>query len=86
MLKHLELSTPTSCLNKAGDDEPIFVLRAKDPIAAYVVALWAELAPRHHSKEKAEQALAEALIMDTWYVKNERVQRLAEMTADNLQQ
>lgn len=32
---------PESCLNRAKDDEPIFVLRANDPIAADVVLMWA---------------------------------------------
>lgn len=31
------------CYAKAGDDEPIFVLRAKDPVAQYLVAAWVSL-------------------------------------------
>jgi hypothetical protein len=31
MIKNLELTNPDSCLNKAADDEMVFVLRAKDP-------------------------------------------------------
>lgn len=41
-LKRDEIANPNSCLNKAADDEPIFVLRANDPIAAAVVRTWAE--------------------------------------------
>lgn len=41
MLKRDELATQTSCLNKAADDEPIFVLRANDENAAPAVAAWA---------------------------------------------
>ena len=33
MIKRIELSSTRSCLNKADADEPIFVLRAKDPMA-----------------------------------------------------
>lgn len=33
---------PTSCWNEAQDHEPVFVLRGRDPIAATVVAAWAE--------------------------------------------
>lgn len=41
MLKRDELSQPDSCLNKAGDDELIFVLLARDPAAADTVRYWA---------------------------------------------
>ena len=41
MLKREELEFPTSCLNKAADDEPIFVLRAKDPCAPAAILAWA---------------------------------------------
>jgi hypothetical protein len=41
MIKRDELANPNSCLNKAADNEPIFVLRANDDIAAYVVREWA---------------------------------------------
>lgn len=42
MRKKDELSNPSSCLNRAADDEPIFVLRANDPSAPTAVAAWAE--------------------------------------------
>ena len=41
MLKRDELANPDSCLNKAGDDEPIFVLRANDEAAPGIVGAWA---------------------------------------------
>lgn len=41
MLKRDEIADPNSCLNKAADDEPIFVLRANDPKAANAVRNWA---------------------------------------------
>lgn len=31
------------CHGKAADDEPLFTLRAKDPIAPYLVELWRQL-------------------------------------------
>ncbi|MDZ7735921.1 MAG: hypothetical protein U5P41_07330 [Gammaproteobacteria bacterium] len=31
------INNPGSCLNKAAADEPVFVLRAKDPLAAAIV-------------------------------------------------
>ena len=36
-----------TCLAKAGDDEPIFVLRSTDRLAPALVHLWAELALAH---------------------------------------
>lgn len=39
-LKHEELANPDSCLNRAADDEPVFVLRANDPLAGHVVRYW----------------------------------------------
>jgi hypothetical protein len=44
MTKREMLDDPNSCLNKAADDEPIFVLRAKDLIAPAVVGYWQTLA------------------------------------------
>lgn len=41
MLKRDELTNPNSCLNKADDNEPLFVLRANDENAAPIVAAWA---------------------------------------------
>jgi hypothetical protein len=40
MLKRDELSKSDSCLNKAADDEWVFVLRAKDPVARRVIQYW----------------------------------------------
>lgn len=41
MIKRDEIATPTSCLNCAADDEPLFVLRANDESAPAQVAAWA---------------------------------------------
>lgn len=41
MLKRDELSDAGSCLNKAEDNEPLFVLRANDPLAPAIVSMWA---------------------------------------------
>ena len=68
MLKKDELATATSCLNKAADNEPIFVLRAKDPHAAVTVRIWAEIAShwRTHEPEKIKEAMDLANSMDRW--------------------
>lgn len=70
MRKSQELQEPNSCLNKARGDEPIFVLRAKDPIAAKVVTVWAMLARGVHEEEKCEQALQDAREMEEWHKEN----------------
>lgn len=41
MLKRDELIDPTSCLNRAAEDEPLFVLRANDENAPAFVTAWA---------------------------------------------
>lgn len=41
MTKSQEISDPNSCINKAEDDEPVFVLRANDPLMPKVVQFWA---------------------------------------------
>jgi hypothetical protein len=40
MLKHLELSDPNSCLNRANDDEMLFVLLGRDRAAPDAVRAW----------------------------------------------
>ena len=41
MLKRDELEDPNSCLNRAEEAEPVFVLRANDENAPAAVAAWA---------------------------------------------
>lgn len=75
MNKMQTISDPKSCLNKAESDEPIFVLRGKDPLAAQTVRNWAEaaLALGTHSVGKAQDALEIAQRMDDW--RNRQPQR-----------
>lgn len=40
MIKKDEISNPSSCLNRATDDEPLFVLRGKDVTAPDVIRDW----------------------------------------------
>lgn len=63
-----ELNQAGSCLNKAEDDEPIFVIRAKDPIGASTVRQWALEAERsgQHRPAKVANARALATQMDDW--------------------
>lgn len=41
MGKRHELEEADSCLNRAADDEPLFVLRANDPLFGEIVRAWA---------------------------------------------
>jgi len=62
------------CYNKAGPDEPIFVLRANDPIAHIVVDLWADMhtlrEPLRHVKTASARKCA--LSMMEWYLTNKK--------------
>ncbi|HZF19463.1 MAG TPA: hypothetical protein VE008_07130 [Burkholderiales bacterium] len=55
-IKRDEIADPNSCLNRATDEEPIFVLRGKDPLFAKIVEEWAAralLAGLHDDKVRA---------------------------------
>jgi len=66
MRKCCVLANPKSCLNKAAMDEPLFVLRANDPVAAAVVEMWAGLAAEHHEHGKVAEAYEVAKQMRIW--------------------
>jgi hypothetical protein len=81
MLKRDEIATLTSCLNRAADDEPIFVLRANDENAAGIVATWARdyiASKGGYTKavpsqvKKYEEALALAGQMRVWRMQNRK--------------
>lgn len=70
MLKQDEINSPTSCLNKAALDEPIFVLRAQDELAWAVVTDWAILAQKRGvSEAKVQEAFDLAEAMKAWPTK-----------------
>lgn len=58
------------CLGKAADDEPVFILRAQDALAAELVELWAI---RAHAvgcpNDKVQEAKALADEMLRWPVR-----------------
>lgn len=77
MIKLRELDDPNSCINRAADDEPVFVLRAHDPAAPEIVREWADAyASRKEAaqngcltvpqREKWREALALAGQMEEW--------------------
>lgn len=68
MLQRHEIADPESCLNKADPDEPLFVLRAHDPLAASCVRSWCNAAAQDtvHSDAKVHEAKMVADAMDRW--------------------
>ena len=72
MRKIDELEQPTSCLNKSRPDELVFVLCARDPLAASAVEFWANNAEQTglHSEGKIAEARACARMMRVWRITN----------------
>lgn len=60
MLKRDELANPNSCLNKAKDDEPIFVLLGRDIAAPYAVRVWIQQRMQHGKNQPEDAQLTEA--------------------------
>lgn len=55
------------CLGKSQDDEPVFVLVARDRFAASTVRQWAaNVAHFHGHSAKTDEAYAQADKMDVW--------------------
>ena len=83
MWKREELDNPDSCINKAAEDEPVFVLRAKDPCAITTINYWiskrlelldADPTPTKHDRAKEMSKTKEAHIlamdMEHWRLAN----------------
>jgi len=79
VIKREELATHESCLNRAHDDEPLFVLRANDSSAPYAVMAWADdycMRKKkcggygERAKEKFEDAYRTARMMIEWRGEN----------------
>lgn len=67
MTKREELSNPASCLNKAAEDEIIFVLRSTDKLSPRLVRAWAEAAAMYGcAPEKVAEARLCADMMEQW--------------------
>jgi hypothetical protein len=74
MIKSKELEGP-SCFTASADDEPLFVLCARDPHAPMIVRLWADRYATAHALQgtltaereaKANTAREAADAMDAW--------------------
>lgn len=66
MRKIDELANPNSCLNKARDDELLFVLLARDPAAPATVRAWIDERIRRGLNEPSDPKIvsAEEWILD----------------------
>lgn len=72
MLKCDEVAGP-SCLTKAADDEPVFVLRGQDKLAPALVRAWAVLAALHGcGDDKVIEARYAAQKMEDWQAQTGR--------------
>lgn len=60
----------SQCLLKAGDDEPIFVLRAKDPTAPAVIVKWVAENIGKQPYDKLMEAVKVAHDMCDWRKEN----------------
>lgn len=64
-VQYYETKHSSSCLQKAGDDEPIFVVRAQDSSAPAVVQAWL-IANPHISEQKRKSAINTMQAMRQW--------------------
>jgi len=70
------ITNPTSCWNKAGNDEPVFVLRANDSSAPDLIIMWANMYVSRRGwhlmsaeqQQKFRDALAVADAMRKWRI------------------
>lgn len=71
MLKKDEIATPTSCLNRAEELEPVFVLIGRDACAPSTVEHWAASRILLGKNEKNDPQIVEAMElarkMRFWY-------------------
>jgi hypothetical protein len=70
MIKADEISNPSSCLNKALDHEPVFVLLGRDALAPETIRYWANERVRSwrntYNDEQIKGAFALADQMEEW--------------------
>jgi len=70
MIKRDELARPDSCINRAADDEPVFVLRGKDAAAPAAIRWWIDhrmfCGLNSAGDAKLEEASQWAVEMELW--------------------
>lgn len=71
MIKSNEISNPRSCLSKAADDEPVFVLRSTDRSSPALIRMWAHSAEQTGcAPAKVAEARALADAMERWAIEH----------------
>lgn len=60
MVKKMEKADGRSCWNKAGEDELVFVLLARDPAAGAAIEAWIEARVRLRKNQPGDTQLREA--------------------------
>lgn len=60
MIKSLELSQPNSCLNKARDDEYVFVLLGRDAATPETIRFWIDERIRLGKNKEDDEQIVEA--------------------------
>lgn len=60
MIKRQELVNPNSCLNRACDDEMLFVLIGRDKAAPAAIRAWIEERIRLGKNQRADAQIVEA--------------------------
>lgn len=61
MKKYEEIFSPASCLNRARDDEMLFVLLARDPAAPVAIRAWVNERVKVGKNKITDDQIAEAL-------------------------
>ena len=61
MRKHLELNRLESCLNRAKDEEMVFVLLGRDPCAPVAIRMWVEARILFGKNKRDDPQIIEAL-------------------------
>lgn len=70
-MEHSETKHDNPVLDRAGEDEPIFVLRARDALAGAAIGEWIRAARRCGvSEAKIEDARLHLALMDRWAAAN----------------
>lgn len=61
MIKREELSNPRSCMSRAADDEPTFVLLGRDKAAPEAILAWASERVRIGKNKWSDEQIREAM-------------------------
>jgi hypothetical protein len=61
MRKQFELNDPESCLNRAQNNEMLFVIRGHDVAAAYTIRAWCQMRITMRKNKPDDPQITEAL-------------------------